>query len=152
MTSHLKPDAFEPGQIFRKGFGLKESIRGDLVRDYHSPIVEKIIESGHVYSEKGLTFHLAKSFGFCYGVDRAVDLAYETHQRFPKRRIYLTAQIIHNPRVNRNLKEMGIECLENYATVQKEDVVILPAFGATAGQIETLKEKKCVLVDTTCGS
>ncbi len=154
MTSHLKPDAFEPGQIVRKSFGLRKEIQEDLVRDYHSEIIQKIIASGNVYTEKGITFHLASSFGFCYGVDRAVEMAYETKERFPDRRIFLTAQIIHNPRVNQNLQEMGVSFLkeEDYNTVQKEDVVILPAFGATASQIETLKARGCVLVDTICGS
>jgi 4-hydroxy-3-methylbut-2-enyl diphosphate reductase len=152
MTSHLKPEAFEPGQIVRKSFGLKEAIQEDLIRDYHSEIVKKIVESGNVYTEKGITFHLASSFGFCYGVDRAVDLAYETRERFPDKRIFLTAQIIHNPRVNHNLQEMGFYFLENYNEVNREDVVVLPAFGATASQIQTLKEKECVIVDTICGS
>jgi 4-hydroxy-3-methylbut-2-enyl diphosphate reductase len=152
MSSHLKPDAFEPGQIVRKSFGLKKAIQEDLVRDYHSDIVQKITSSGNVYTEKGVSFHLASSFGFCYGVDRAVDLAYETRKRFPSKRIFLTAQIIHNPRVNHNLQEMGFYFLEDYNEVRPEDVVVLPAFGATAAQIQTLKEKGCVIVDTICGS
>ncbi len=154
MTSHLKPDAFEPGQIVRKSFGLRKEIEEDLVRDYHSDIIQKIIGLGNVYKEKGLTFHVASSFGFCYGVDRAVEMAYETKERFPDRRIFLTAQIIHNPRVNRNLQEMGVLFLgeTDFDSVRKKDVVILPAFGATASQIERLKAKGCVLVDTICGS
>src|SRR5262245_30492053 len=154
MTSHLRPDAFEPGQIVRKSFGLKKEIEEDLVRDYHSDIIQKIVAAGNVYTEKEVTFHLASSFGFCYGVDRAVEMAYETKERFPDRRIFLTAQIIHNPRVNQNLQEMGVSFLkeEDYGTVRKEDVVILPAFGATSSQILTLKDRGCVLVDTICGS
>lgn len=154
MTSHLKPDAFEPGQIVRKSFGLKKEIQEDLVRDYHSDIIQKIIASGNTYTEKDVTFYLASSFGFCYGVDRAVEMAYETKERFPDRRIFLTAQIIHNPRVNKNLQEMGVNFLkeEDYGTVDRKDVVILPAFGATASQILTLKDRGCVLVDTICGS
>lgn len=154
MTSHLKPDAFEPGQIFRKSFGLKKEIQEDLVQDYHSDIVEKIIASGNVYTEKNIIFHLASSFGFCYGVDRAVEMAYETRERFPQKRIFLTAQIIHNPRVNKNLEEMGVQFLtdSHFDQVTKDDVVILPAFGATASQIGILKLKGCVLVDTICGS
>lgn len=152
MTSHLNPDEFTPGQIQRKSFGLKGEVKDDLTRDYHSAIVEKIVKSGNVYTEKGLTFHLASSFGFCYGVDRAVDMAYETKKRFPGRRIFLTAQIIHNPRVNDNLQKMGIEFLDDYDRVTNEDVVLLPAFGATTLQIDTLKAKGCLLVDTICGS
>ncbi|MBI4374320.1 MAG: 4-hydroxy-3-methylbut-2-enyl diphosphate reductase [Deltaproteobacteria bacterium] len=145
-------NSIEGGQLIRKGFGLKQVVEDDLIRDYHSGIVSKIIEAGNLYSEKDVTFHLARQFGFCYGVDRAVDLAYETRKRFPDRRIFLTAQIIHNPRVNKNLSEMGIRFLEDYSGVQKNDVVVLPAFGATASQIRMLQERGCVLVDTTCGS
>ena len=153
MTSHPKPETFEPGQLIRKSFGLKQEIKEDLVRDYHSGIIEKIIASGHVYVEKDVTFHLASSFGFCYGVDRAVDMAYETRQKFPDRRIFLTAQIIHNPRVNNNLEKMGVLFLkDNLDEVRKEDVVLLPAFGATAFEIDALSKKGCVMVDTTCGS
>ncbi|HSA58881.1 MAG TPA: 4-hydroxy-3-methylbut-2-enyl diphosphate reductase [bacterium] len=154
MTSHLKPDAFEPGQIVRKSFGLRKEIQDDLVRDYYSDIIQRIIAAGNTYTEKDVTFHLASSFGFCYGVDRAVEMAYETKERFPDRRIFLTAQIIHNPRVNQNLQEMGVSFLkeEDYHTVRKDDVVILPAFGATSSQILTLKGRGCVLVDTICGS
>ncbi len=156
-SSHLQPDAFEPGQIVRKSFGLKKEIQNDLVRDYHSDIIEKIIAAGNVYtaqdgSGRTVTFHLASSFGFCYGVDRAVEMAYETKQRFPDKKIYLTAEIIHNPRVNHNLQEMGVEITTDFSKVQKEDVVILPAFGATSSQIEDLRQKGCVMVDTICGS
>lgn len=152
MTSHLKAESFEPGQIFRKSFGLKEQIKGQLTKDYYSDVITQIQAAGNSWTAGDLTFHLAASFGFCYGVDRAVDLAYETRERFPDRRIFLTAQIIHNPRVNNNLQKMGIGFLTDYDQVNEKDVVILPAFGATASQIQMLKEKGCVLVDTICGS
>ena len=152
MTSHLKPDAFAPGQIVRKSFGLRKEIEADLEQDYYSETIQKIIAAGNVYTEKGISFHLATSFGFCYGVDRAVELAYETKERFPDRRIFLTAQIIHNPRVNKKLQEMGVEFLTDYNHVAEKDVVILPAFGATATQIGKLKSKGCIIVDTICGS
>lgn len=154
MTSHLKPEAFEPGQIYRKSFGLKGEIREGLVRDYYSESIGKIVAAGNVYEEKGISFYLASSFGFCYGVDRAVELAYETRERFSDKRIFLTAQIIHNPRVNKNLEEMGVEFLKenDFGKISREDVVILPAFGATSSQIEALRLKGCVLVDTICGS
>lgn len=142
----------EKGEILRKSFGLKEQIKGQLTQDYHSDIVEEIKSSGHVWTRGDFTFHLASSFGFCYGVDRAIDLAYETRERFPHKKIYLTAQIIHNPRVNNNLQKMGVHFLADVDKAQAEDVVILPAFGANADQIKKLREKGCVLVDTTCGS
>src|SRR5262245_39067248 len=106
-----------------------------------------------------VTLRLAREFGFCYGVDRAVEYAYETRERFPERRLFLSGEIIHNPEVNGRLREMGIEILaENddvaarYREVLAEDVVILPAFGVTAEQMRHLAGKGCVLVDTTCGS
>jgi 4-hydroxy-3-methylbut-2-enyl diphosphate reductase len=92
-------------------------------------------------------------------VERAVDYAYQTRQRFPERRIFLAGEIIHNPDVNRRLQQMGIVILPDskdaairYAAVQRGDVVILPAFGVTVGEMAQLGEKGCVLVDTTCGS
>jgi 4-hydroxy-3-methylbut-2-enyl diphosphate reductase len=102
---------------------------------------------------------LAREFGFCYGVDRAVEYAYETHQRFPDRRIFLSGEIIHNPDVNRRIEAMGIrilaeqgEAATRYAEVTAGDVVILPAFGVTVGEMRELRDRGCVLVDTTCGS
>ena len=86
MTSHLKVESFEPGQIHRKSFGLKEQIKGQLTKDYYSDVVHQIQASGNRWTVGDLTFYLASSFGFCYGVDRAVDLAYETRERFPDKR------------------------------------------------------------------
>jgi 4-hydroxy-3-methylbut-2-enyl diphosphate reductase len=106
-----------------------------------------------------LTFLLAMEFGFCYGVERAVEYAYETVHQFPGRRIFLTGEIIHNPHVNNKLQAMGIRFLPpgpsdsgKYDRVEKEDVVIIPAFGIPATDIELLGKKGCVVVDTTCGS
>jgi len=101
---------------------------------------------------------LAKEFGFCYGVERAVEYAYQTRAKFPDRRIFLAGEIIHNPHVNAKLREMGIVFLQpgetgfDYGGVQPADVVILPAFGVTITDFETLRGLGCVMVDTTCGS
>ena len=101
---------------------------------------------------------LAREFGFCYGVERAVEYAYQTRAKFPDRRIFLAGEIIHNPHVNAKLREMGIVFLLagdtgfDYSGVRPEDVVILPAFGVTIGDFETLRGLGCVMVDTTCGS
>src|SRR6185436_9784741 len=104
-------------------------------------------------------FLLAREFGFCYGVERAVEYAYETRRQFPDRRIFLTGEIIHNPHVNRRLREMGIEFLREadgggpgLDVVRPGDVVILPAFGVTVQEMASLRERGSVLVDTTCGS
>jgi 4-hydroxy-3-methylbut-2-enyl diphosphate reductase len=102
---------------------------------------------------------LAREFGFCYGVDRAVEYAYEARERFPDRRIFLSGEIIHNPEVNGRIEALGIRILpdhrrpeDRYAGVEAADVVILPAFGLPVGELQYLRTKGCVLVDTTCGS
>src|SRR6266545_7162896 len=97
-----------PSLIFRKGLDLKEAVAGRLAENYHSAIVERIKSDAFTYRAGRLTVHLAREFGFCYGVDRAVDYAYQTRQRFPERRVLLTGEIIHNPHVNEKLRAMGI--------------------------------------------
>ena len=106
-----------------------------------------------------VTVRLAQEFGFCYGVDRAVDYAYESRMKFPDKKIHLVGEIIHNPHVNHRMKEMGIEFIYPekdghfpFDHVTTEDVVIIPAFGVTLKDFNRLKDIGCVLVDTTCGS
>lgn len=141
-----------------RGFGLKQVISGQLVRDYHSPLVERMRAEGFRLAVGDLTFHLAQEFGFCYGVDRAIEYAYETREKFPDRRVFITGEIIHNPGVNRRLVEMGIRFLDGrdaeatIETLGPEDVVILPAFGVTTETMARLRERDAILVDTTCGS
>jgi 4-hydroxy-3-methylbut-2-en-1-yl diphosphate reductase len=144
---------------FRKGFGLKNEIAGRLTADYHSSIVEALRSNDYRLSVGGLTFRLAREFGFCYGVDRAVEYAYETRTKFPGRRLFLVGEIIHNPHVNQKLRDMGITLLGHqddgdfdFSTVTPDDVVIMPAFGVTMRDFERLRAIGCVLVDTTCGS
>jgi 4-hydroxy-3-methylbut-2-enyl diphosphate reductase len=147
---------------FRRGFGLRREIEPLIRSEYHSALVERIRARGHAetFGEGGaaLTVRLAEEFGFCYGVDRAVDYAYETRLQFPERRIFLLGEIIHNPHVNRRLTDMGIVFLHprdgefDLSALTPEDVVILPAFGATVSDFRRLQEIGCVLVDTTCGS
>ena len=144
---------------YRKGFGLKREIQGALSSDYHSGVVEAIRANDYRLDAGPLQFRLAREFGFCYGVDRAVEYAYETRRKFPDRRIFLVGEIIHNPHVNRKLEEMGIVFLRqgpdgrfDFSVVDSADVVILPAFGVTIHDFERLRDVGCVLVDTTCGS
>ena len=144
---------------FRRGFGLKGSIAGALVADYHSHVVDRIRAQGYVLAVGELTFKLAREFGFCYGVDRAVEYAYETRTKFPDRAVFLVGEIIHNPHVNRKLQAMGVQFLHrpddgefDFGAVTARDVVILPAFGVTVQDFERLRAIGCVLVDTTCGS
>ena len=145
--------------VVRRGFGLKGEIRETLVSDYHSELVERIKSQGNTLSIGRLTFRLAEEFGFCYGVDFALNLAYETRRRFPDRRIFLTNEIIHNPRVNTRLSEMGVEfidsstdSLDRFSRVTADDIVLIPAFGAPIGEYQALQQKGCLVVDTTCGS
>jgi 4-hydroxy-3-methylbut-2-enyl diphosphate reductase len=97
---------------FRRGFGLKAEIEGQRSADYHSAIVDEMRAKGNRLAAGPLTFHLAQEFGFCYGVDRAVDYAYETRAKFPDRRLFLVGEIIHNPHVNANLAKMGVTFLQ----------------------------------------
>jgi len=141
---------------YQKGFGLRSEIRPQLRDTYRSGIVDMMRANGFRLTLHGLTFLLAEEFGFCYGVERAVEYAYETVAQFPGRRIFLTGEIIHNPHVNNKLSGMGIRFLpagpDKYAEVVRDDVVIIPAFGIPAADISLLNQKGCVVVDTTCGS
>ena len=145
-----------PSLIFRKGLDLKHAVAGMLADSYHSELVERIKGEDFTYRAGRLTVHLAREFGFCYGVDRAVDYAYQTRQRFPDRRVFLTGEIIHNPHVNEQLRAMGIGFLSDDAgafdRLEPQDVVILPAFGVTVALLQQLERRGCTLVDTTCGS
>jgi 4-hydroxy-3-methylbut-2-en-1-yl diphosphate reductase len=148
---------------FRRGFGLRKQIEPLIRSEYHSALVERIRARGYQDSwgdgENRVTVRLAEEFGFCYGVDRAVEYAYETRTQFPGRRIFLLGEIIHNPHVNRRLTEMGVVFLHpgadgafDFGALTPEDVVILPAFGATVADFRRLQAICCILVDTTCGS
>jgi 4-hydroxy-3-methylbut-2-enyl diphosphate reductase len=131
-------------------------VAGVLAESYHSDLVTTIKEHGYRYESGRLTVHLAREFGFCYGVDRAVDYAYQARRRFADRRVYLTGEIIHNPHVNEQLRAQGIRFLtdrgEGLARLGSDDVVILPAFGVTLELLSQLEARGCTLVDTTCGS
>ena len=144
---------------FRKGFGLKQEVAGALSSDYHSRIVDYVRAHGYRASAGGLTFKLAQEFGFCYGVDRAVEYAYQAETKFPDKRVILVGEIIHNPHVNDKLEGMDITILRpgqdgifDFSGIRPEDVVIIPAFGVTVRDMERLREIGSVLVDTTCGS
>ena len=145
--------------VIRSGFGLKEAVKSQLQADYRSQLIERIRANHHRLIAGDLTIRLAKEFGFCYGVERAVDYAYETRRKFPDQRIFLTNELIHNPRVNGRLREMKIGFLDGNEEgdlktdqLNKDDVVIIAAFGTLVGKLEELKSRGCVLVDATCGS
>ncbi len=135
---------------------MKEAVAGELAAAYDSAIVDRVRTNDFRYDSGRLTVHLAREFGFCYGVDRAVDYAYQARRRFPGRNVFLTGEIIHNPHVNDRLREAGIRFLsdpgERNHLLGPDDVVILPAFGVTVTDMVQLSSQGSTLVDTTCGS
>jgi 4-hydroxy-3-methylbut-2-enyl diphosphate reductase len=147
-----------PDTYYRKGFGLKSAVQGTLAADYSGGLVDLLRERDFRLTVGDVTIRLAREFGFCYGVERAVEYAYQARSKFPDRRIFLVGEIIHNPHVNAKLGSMGITILRpeqgafDYSQVSPQDVVILPAFGVTIRDFQTLREIGCVMVDTTCGS
>jgi 4-hydroxy-3-methylbut-2-enyl diphosphate reductase len=135
---------------------MKEAVAGELAAAYHSAIVDDVRANDFRFESGRLTVHLAREFGFCYGVDRAVDYAYQARRRFPGQPVFLTGEIIHNPHVNDRLRDAGIRFLsdpgERWDALGNGDVVILPAFGVSVGDMARLVDLGCTLVDTTCGS
>jgi len=149
----------EPIQHYRSTLGFKAEVQSDLAGDYHSAIIDWLREHEFQFTSGDTTVALAREFGFCYGVDKAVDMAYEALRKFPDRRIFLTTEIIHNPRVNGRLRELGIRFLSghyggdsSYDDLAAGDVVLIPAFGVTTHVEEDLRKRGVILVDTTCGS
>ena len=135
---------------------VMEQVQAEVERHYRSDIVEKLRSRG-VITIGNTTLRLAQQFGFCYGVERAIDLAYAARRVFEDRNIYLIGEIIHNPEVNRQLREMNIKNLigpDRDASVEdltEDDVVIVPAFGAMTGMMESIKARGVTVIDTTCG-
>ncbi|PYP67256.1 MAG: 4-hydroxy-3-methylbut-2-enyl diphosphate reductase [Gemmatimonadetes bacterium] len=152
------PPPPDSSMYFRKGFGLKAEVQEDLAA-YQGALVDRMKASDYTLTAGDITIRLAREFGFCYGVERAVEYAYQTRRKFPERRIVLVGEIIHNPYVNARLKDLGIEILNradgrafDFTSIQPADVVILPAFGVTIEDFDRLRTLGCILVDTTCGS
>jgi 4-hydroxy-3-methylbut-2-enyl diphosphate reductase len=136
---------------------VMELVSAEVAVHYRSSLVEKIKDQGGKLTLGNTTLLLAQDFGFCYGVERAIDLAYASRKVFPENRIFLIGEIIHNPEVNRQLREMNIVSLpwreidESYDDLTEDDVVIVPAFGAPTHFMDKLEERGCYTVDTTCG-
>src|SRR5437868_7737240 len=133
------------------------AVQAQVLSHYRSDLVERIRASGHVLAAADLTVKLAKEFGFCYGVERAIDLAYAARRAYPERRIFLLGEIIHNPEVNDQIRRMGIVTIagkprdEEINQLRPDDIVIIPAFGTEVATRKKLEEKGCLFVDTTCG-
>jgi len=155
-------DASQPVKPKRKRVNVRRPdvmtlVQAEVERHYHSPIVEKVRDRGGSMQIGNTTVRLAEQFGFCYGVERAIDLAYAARRVFPDQRIFLIGEIIHNPEVNRQLIEMEIvslpwqEITDDYDKLTEDDVVIVPAFGAPTSFTEKIEAQGCNIIDTTCG-
>ncbi|MEH2324266.1 MAG: 4-hydroxy-3-methylbut-2-enyl diphosphate reductase [Nostoc sp.] len=140
----------------RKGFGHQAEVATQLQSEYQSNLIQEIRDRNYTLQRGDVTIRLAQAFGFCWGVERAVAMAYETRQHFPTEHIWITNEIIHNPSVNQRMQEMEVEFIpiqgknKNFSVVGTGDVVILPAFGASVQEMQILHEKGCKIVDTTC--
>ncbi len=150
-----------PQKINLRRPDIMEAVQAKVLSHYRSELVEKIRANGGVLTAGELTIKLAKEFGFCYGVERAIDLAYAAKKYFsdiaPQTPIYLLGEIIHNPDVNDQIRNMGIQIISPKPTpgelsrMKAGDVVIIPAFGTEVATRKEIESKGCVLVDTTCG-
>ncbi|MBD2354688.1 4-hydroxy-3-methylbut-2-enyl diphosphate reductase [Tolypothrix sp. FACHB-123] len=140
----------------RKGFGHQAEVATQLQSEYQSSLIQQIRDRNYRLEQGEVTILLAQAFGFCWGVERAVAMAYETRQHFPNEQIWITNEIIHNPSVNQRMQEMEVKFIpvnagqKDFSVVGNEDVVILPAFGASVQEMQILHEKDCKIVDTTC--
>jgi 4-hydroxy-3-methylbut-2-enyl diphosphate reductase len=155
-TKAFKRSLQQSENYHRKGFGHEAQVMDVLNTEYQSSLIQEI-RNNHYRLERGkVTILLAEAFGFCWGVERAVAMAYETRQHFPEQRIWITNEIIHNPSVNQRLREMAVGFIpvyqgqKDFSTIEQGDVVILPAFGASVAEMQLLDEKGCTIVDTTC--
>ena len=140
----------------RRGFGRAEEVAESLEQAYQSGLIGTIRENNYKLSHGRLNIRLAEAFGFCWGVERAVAMAYETRKHYPEERLWITNEIIHNPSVNDHLREMNVQFIpveqgvKDFSGINNGDVVILPAFGATVQEMQLLNERGCHIVDTTC--
>src|ERR1700728_188988 len=144
------------GQPPRKKINLRrpdilEAVQAQVLTHYRSELVERIRANGGVISSGDLSVKLAKEFGFCYGVERAIDLAYAARKYFaevsPHTPIYLLGEIIHNPEVNDQISNLGIKIISpkpteaELAKLNANDVVIIPAFGTEVTTRQKIEEK-----------
>lgn len=155
-TKAFKRSLHHSDNYHRKGFGHGAEVMGAMNAEYQSSLIQEIRQNDYRLQRGDVTILLAEAFGFCWGVERAVAMAYETRQHFPEEKIWITNEIIHNPSVNQRLREMDIHFIpvegdeKDFSGVAKGDVVILPAFGASVAEMQLLNDRGCTIVDTTC--
>ncbi|MGF1479744.1 MAG: 4-hydroxy-3-methylbut-2-enyl diphosphate reductase [Cyanophyceae cyanobacterium] len=155
-TKAFKRSLHQSQQYHRQGFGREAEVAGVMNAEYQSDLIQEIRARQYRLQRGNVTIRLAEAFGFCWGVERAVAMAYETRQHFPTQRIWITNEIIHNPSVNQRLRDMAVAFIpveagvKDFSAVGVGDVVILPAFGASVSEMQLLNDKDCTIVDTTC--
>ncbi len=155
-TKAFKRSLQQSENYHRRGFGHDEQVHQTMNSEYQSDLIQTIRDRNYCYSKEDVTIRLAESFGFCWGVERAVAMAYETREHFPNEKIWITNEIIHNPSVNQRLREMNVGFIElidgekDFSVVEGGDVIILPAFGASVQEMQLLNDRGCKIVDTTC--
>jgi 4-hydroxy-3-methylbut-2-enyl diphosphate reductase len=155
-TKAFKRSLNQSENYHRKGFGHEAEVSGIMQSEYQSGLIQQIRDNHYTLTRGNVTIRLAEAFGFCWGVERAVAMAYETRQHFPTERIWITNEIIHNPSVNQRLRDMDVNFIpvdkeiKDFSVVTQGDVVILPAFGASVQEMQLLNDKNCTIVDTTC--
>ncbi len=155
-TKTFKRTLQKSDNYHRRGFGRAAEVAAALQSEYQSTSIADIRANNNTLKRGNVTVRLAEAFGFCWGVERAVAMAYETRQHFPDDRIWITNEIIHNPSVNQRMREMNIgfipveNGIKDFSVVETNDVVVLPAFGATVQEMQFLDGKGCTIVDTTC--
>jgi 4-hydroxy-3-methylbut-2-enyl diphosphate reductase len=156
-TQAMRRALHKSPNYFRQSFGHGEEAESTMRSQYHSDLIQTIRDHNYIYAQGDVTIYLAKSFGFCWGVERAVAMAYETRTQFPNERIWITNEIIHNPSVNDRLKEMEVQFVpinsdgtKDFSEIGQGDVVILPAFGASVQETQLFDRLGSKIVDTTC--
>lgn len=155
-TKAFKRSLQQSENYHRRGFGHEAEVAGTMDTEYQSDLIQTIRDRNYRWQQGEVTIRLAESFGFCWGVERAVAMAYEARQHFPTEKIWITNEIIHNPSVNQRLREMNVGFIavinheKDFSMVGAGDVVILPAFGASVQEMQLLNDKGCAIVDTTC--
>src|SRR5438105_11153406 len=157
MSTQAPAPPAAPQKVNLRRPDIMAAVQAEVLSHYRSDLVERIRANGHILSAGDLTIKLAKEFGFCYGVERAIDLAYAARRAYPDKRIFLLGEIIHNPEVNDQIRRLGIVTIagkpgdDEINQLTPEDIVIIPAFGTEVGTRRKLEEKGCLFVDTTCG-
>jgi len=153
----MPPAVTQPRRVNVRTPEVMPLVQAEVEKHYRSGIVERIRAGGGTLTVGNTTVKLARQFGFCYGVERAIDLAYAARRVFADRHLYLLGEIIHNPEVNRQLRDMEIRTMpsrpsdEELNSLSPDDVVIVPAFGAETAVMERIAARGCATVDTTCG-